>query len=197
MMLGSLTSQQRSTRAGFAVIALHWSQGTGDSPRDPHHTRRVPIPALLCYITAGVKPAQERPEGEEKRFVCIAMVFPGATRPSSPRDTEGWRVPGHRPLGETSPLPAPFSPHSPLRKDSSRGIFSKKKKKSLKTPVVNEQLVLSETQCGHVQTRRCPCPAPRCPYCCQTAPGAGLSGIFWDVSSWKQLGHTHKNKKKM
>lgn len=62
--------------------------------------------------------------------------------------------------------------------------------------MVNEQLVLSETQCGHVQTRRCPCPAPRCPYCCQTAPGAGLSGIFWDVSSWKQLGHTHKNKKK-
>lgn len=65
-----LHPNSEALRVVLAVIGLHWSQGTGDSPgapRDPHHTRRVSIPALLCYITAGVKPAQERPEGKEKR----------------------------------------------------------------------------------------------------------------------------------
>lgn len=130
------------------------------------------------------------------------MAFLGATRPSSPRDRRARLVSGHWPLGETSLLPAPFRPHSPLRKDSSRGIFSKKK--SLKTPVVNEQLVLSQTQCGHVQTRRCPSADPRpngaslfLSNATQSrAPSAaahgGMRGIFWDVSSWKQLVHTKK-----
>lgn len=118
----------------LAVFGFRWSQGTGDSPaapRDPHHTRWVPIPALLCYITAGVKPARERRGQKEKKKGSFAFQWlshgpPGPALPVTTVTTEGSAVPGHQPLAETSLLPAPFRPHSPLRKDSSRGIFSNK-----------------------------------------------------------------------
>lgn len=184
MMLGSLTP-------GWFSLLLVFTGAKAQGTAQEHLVIPTtlagsnPSSAVLHHSWRG-KPGEERPEGKEKRFVCIPMAFPGATRPRSPRDHRDHRGSARArapALGEASLLPAPFRPHSPLRKDSSRGIFSKNKN-SLKTPVVNEQLVLSQTQCGHVETCCCPStdPGPNgASLSCQTPPEQGSS--CWGMRS--------------
>lgn len=212
MMLGSLTSQQWGTRSGFSCYWFtleprHRGQPRSTSWSPPHSAGSNPSSAVLHHSWSKTGPGEARRKRKKGSFAFqwLSQGPPGPAIPVTTVITKGSACARAPAPGWNLSSPGSIQASFTAQKRFFPRHFLKKKYKSLKTPVVNEQLVLSQTQCGHVQTCHCPSMDPRpngASLFCQTPLGAGLQllghteawGAFSGMFPHGNSGSTHKNK---